>query len=44
VLSDKYYKPSFYWAEQIKPENLIILNIRRAAIKAGYIACSKCKP
>ena len=42
--SDKYHKPSCYWAKQISPDNLIIFRTRREAIEAGYKACKVCKP
>lgn len=36
--SDKFHYPWCRWAEEIKPENLIVFESREETVKAGYVA------
>jgi micrococcal nuclease len=42
--SDKYHYPDCYWAQQIKPDNLIWFSSAREALDKGYTPCKVCNP
>ncbi len=42
--SDKYHRPSCYWVQRIKPQNLIGFKNREEATKADYRPCKVCRP
>jgi len=44
VNSDKYHKPSCYWAGQINPSNEIWFTSKSDAASYGYVACKVCDP
>lgn len=42
--SDKYHYPNCYWAQKIKPENLIWFSSVKEALDMGYVPCKVCNP
>jgi len=44
IQSDKYHYPDCYWAQQIKPENLIWFSSAKEALDMGYVPCKVCGP
>ena len=44
IQSDKYHYPDCYWAQQIKPENLIRFSSVKEALDNGYVPCKVCNP
>lgn len=44
IQSDKYHYPNCYWAQQIKPENLIWFSSAKEALDMGYVPCKVCGP
>jgi len=44
IQSDKYHYPNCYWAQQIKPENLIWFLSAKEALDMGYVPCKVCGP
>ena len=44
IQSDKYHYPDCYWAQQIKPENLIWFSSAKEALDMGYVPCKVCDP
>lgn len=44
IQSNKYHYPDCYWAQQIKPENLIWFSSAEEALDMGYVPCRVCGP